>query len=180
MPGTVCRLFWGKPLTEGGPLHSWNHTEIPADSKRWIVQLAAINIRLSAITFDRIGSLTVQPSLAGGTGKEVIVGPLIDDRSYFVRAERSRQTLASFGPFLTNAERYLALVGWALKWIRTGKVDNPVRSYILHLWLRRWISKSQVLNRRELEHCIAHGEPKGDHVMVDRKGNITSVLDWEL
>lgn len=124
------------------------------------------------MTFDKVGSL--YPSPGGGT---TTVGPYIsldfktktDIPPYY------------FGPFKSSVQRYLAQINHVLAGIEAGEMftDDPVNTYIVHLWLKDAIEASEELDKDE-EIMVKHADDKGDQIMVDSNGDLACVLDWEL
>lgn len=178
--GNPCRLEWDWPRTDEGP-RDWCQIDSPDDVKKWIDQLADFNIRLTAVTFDRIGSLTLdRGDVSAPHDPVLVVGPLIDKKTFIYRAMWDPAIIPTFGPFRTSRERYMAIIDWVLRGIDLDGYKNPIRTCTLHLWLRHCIETNSELNAEESEFFIVHGEPKGDHVMLDSFNKFTGIIDWEL
>lgn len=179
--GELTPLKWMEYRNKRCKAEGLGESDVPDDMKKWIDQLAEINIRLLEISFDRIGSLTLGSSTDKLDDKpQIVVGPLIDEGTFMDRAREGQAALSKFGSFRTNAERYLAIIDWVLEDVERNCKPGGAKTYLLHLWLRQHIAASPELNAEEEYYHILHGEPKGDHIKLDENGGITGLLDWEL
>lgn len=133
-----------------------------------IRSIASFYVKLSSITFVRVGSILQTDT------NELNVGPLIspdycqDNPPFF------------FGPFESSAQRYLAQIEHILHEIRQGRAftDDPTTAYVTHLWLRDLIQNSSRMWEKETIH-LKHADDKGDQIMVDEEGKFVGIIDWE-
>lgn len=147
-------------------------TRAPTDRDLSVIEsLARHQLALERVTFASIGSPTFDVS-----GDNVIVGPMTEylsplaDPPYFL------------GPFRNPKERYLAYIETGMKAIIEGRwcVSSKARNfYLAMLEARRLVAECTELEEDSGPFYLKHGEPKGDHLMVDNNGKITAVIDWE-
>lgn len=150
-------------------------------------QLAAEYIKISARTFDQIGSLRLPSQLDESAVFEsdtstITYGP----RLHEVFNEPEHGKCASFGPFRTNLEYHLAEIDWVMDRVERGLhqlyfpglEDLPILNYLIHHYLRRLLPCFEEL--AEVSPCyIKHADDKGDHIMVDDEGLVAGIIDWE-
>lgn len=86
------------------------------------------------------------------------------------------------GPFQTPKQRYLAYIDTVMTAIVEDRWCAPSKSlkhYLTLLEARSLVEGCKDIGEDEGPFYIKHGEPKGDHIMVDDAGEITAVIDWE-
>lgn len=136
--------------------------------KAIIRDLADFFISLEAVSYSSVGSLTF------GHDGCIEVGPVIG------MDELNTEWPFHLGPFRSTKERYTAEIDHLLGLIAQDAYCAPSRSLPRYLALLE--ARSLVQDCTEMDEgptYICHGEPKGDHVLVDERGHITAVIDWD-
>ncbi|WWC68362.1 uncharacterized protein I206_102287 [Kwoniella pini CBS 10737] len=164
-----CEFLTGKPV------HAHELTSLP--EKKMIdfanefckLQIAISNIPLP---FKKIGSLLPERTKSG----ELRLGPIFN-RGTFMKVSSPY----FFGPFKTNKERYLAHIDATLEYITKGALlkSRIIQDYLWHLELRELVEASSILDQPPEAVFFKHADERGDHLLMNDKGHIVGVLDWE-
>ncbi|WWD19793.1 hypothetical protein CI109_104257 [Kwoniella shandongensis] len=66
------------------------------------------------------------------------------------------------------------------RYIKQGRLfqHKPVLSYLAHLEIKEMVVNFDGWGEEDVFY-LKHADDKGDHLMIDPKGNITNVIDWE-
>ncbi|OCF43222.1 hypothetical protein I317_02930 [Kwoniella heveanensis CBS 569] len=195
--------FFFSEFIEGNPMDAPFHAgEEPRDKiDKIIYQLAEFLVKLSETTFPAIGRLypcSYSPSsnLEESSDAEIvpplranqvalspsptidegyIIGPLPDtflceiEPPYFL------------GPFKCNRERYVATADYILSNIMSGVLypDHAISNYLWHLELREMFLAFDKWGDEDGLFYLKHADDKGDHILANKEGNITGLVDWE-
>lgn len=149
-------------------MHDYTTPFTAAQFSCLINDLATVYIRLASRKFAGIGSLTSTGAIGPLTGP---AGTTV--RPIFFSAPR--------GPFETARERYLAQIDHVLGLIERGawSQQDVVGSYLFHLELRALVKGCAEMRDRGPTY-LAHGDDRGDHILIRPDGGIAGVIDWEL
>jgi len=143
--------------------------EEPDDTLKAIIRnLAEFHISLETVVYDSVGSLTFDQD------GSIVVGPVINLDMI------NTEPPFHLGPFKSAKERYISLINHLLDLIAQDAYCAPSQSLPMYLALLE--ARSLVRDCKDMDEgaaYICHGEPKGDHVLVNEKGDITAVIDWE-
>ena len=85
------------------------------------------------------------------------------------------------GPFPTLQARYLTYFDTVMKAIVENRWCAPNKSldYYLALLAARTLATAREELGEQGPFYLKHGEPKGDHMLLEDDGQITAVIDWE-
>ena len=176
LDGTPC----ARPITKG---LSGDHLD------RVVRQLAEFQVKLSDLKFPLIGS--PYPSTSQSTAKDtcyppppagqaeedvgtVKVGPSVSLRFF------EAPPPYFLGPFTTSGERYVANIDLMLSQIGESgtSLGHPAVVYLVHLWIRDVVTSTPALWVEE-EIMLRHADDRGDHIFLDKEGNLLGLIDWE-
>jgi hypothetical protein len=138
--------------------------------KKYIDGWAAQSIKLSSISFDKIGALGYD------CNGEVIVGSLTDIRDTLPTGPPYFD-----GPFKTLRQRHTKHIDNILRAIEAGTKyrDQPLQAYLGHLRIREIVSASEELGRSETEFFLQHADARTHNLLVTEDHEISAILDWE-
>lgn len=140
-----------------------------SEMRNLIERYAHISVKMSSLTFDKMGSLTKSPD-----GK-VTVGPLIP-------FGKMNDPAAPYfeGPFDSMRDGYNWRIGLILEAIKAGQIyrDAPLLAYLIMLELRSLINDCEEMSRKPSAFYIQHPDSGGRNIMTS-KGEISAVVDWE-
>lgn len=176
LDGTPC----ARPITKS---LSGDHLD------RVVRQLAEFQVKLSDLKFPLIGSLypstsqstvkdTCLPPLPASQSEEdvetVKVGPSVSLRFFDARPPYF------LGPFTTSGERYVANIDLMLPQIAESgtSLGHPAVVYLVHLWIRDVVMSTPALWTEEAI-MLRHADDRGDHIFLDKEGNLSGLIDWE-
>ena len=134
-----------------------------------IERYAHISVKMSSLTFDKMGSLTRDQD-----GKAT-VGPLIP----FGKMNDPKVPYFS-GPFDCMRDGYNWRIGLILESIKAGQIyrDAPLLAYLIMLEVRSLINDCEEMSRKSSTFYIQHPDSGGRNFMAS-EGEITAVVDWE-
>lgn len=155
----------------GGPDPDLVYPDDCEESKlrRLIGQHASIAIQLSSLTFNAIGSPTLDDR------GDITIGNLVD------LPHCDENGSPHFGdPFKTLRDRYLYVIDINLEAIRKGYMHRSglLLPYLAHLALRQYVISLDELSREEETFYLPHPDLHSDNVLTDGV-NITGLVDWE-
>lgn len=132
-------------------------------------QYVAASIKLSALTFDAIGSLDKNEE-----GK-LIVGNSVDSPWY-----DDAGNVVFGGPFKSLKDRYLFEMDCRLKGIRAGRMHRagPLLPYLIFLEFHRLVSSSSELAKEESHFYLAHADMAPYNILAT-SDKLTAIVDWE-
>lgn len=156
---------------QGQPYHP-SHISEPQHSN-FIDQLADIMIKLSTLNLTKSGALTFDQD---GT---IVMGPFTHPED----VDLSSGTEPCLpGPFATVKEYRLHIIRDKLCRISRGE-DFGCAALDAELFYRHLITVVEAMYPEDYtgsgRFFIKHADDKGDHILVDKDGNITGIIDWE-
>lgn len=136
---------------------------------RFMLSLMTFGLQVEKVSFPIAGSLHLDE-----VGRSY-VGPLVTCQS------TGDATRPFIGPFSNAQEMYLAVLDRTISTIAEGRgawsPDKAVLAYLAYRMTRKLVSECEEMKKGPFYVC--HGEPKGDHLLLDQEYRLQAVIDWE-
>jgi hypothetical protein len=167
-------FFFAEFVDSVGPESDYDFSTTEAT----IRDLAAYMVQLSARTFGKVGSLTLD-------GEDVVVGPL---RPAWLMEHAG----ARLGVYNTSAEAKLAQLNhkarlvcegclqWARPWSYLSEVVDPVWTYVLILEVIEYVRACPDMNKPQPTYLRHLDDRWGPNFLSRDDGSLAGVVDWEL
>lgn len=150
-----------------------NQPEVSQATKlKFIEGYADFSIQVSSLTYDRIGSLTIDRE-----SQNIKVGPWIDPQGVGSATEPYFP-----GPFKSMRDRYITHIDLVLGATREGLMGRgrPLLTYLAHLVAKDLVMGCEELAKEDKKFYIRQPDASGGQCLVTEDGGLTAVLDWEL
>ncbi|KZW02171.1 hypothetical protein EXIGLDRAFT_744652 [Exidia glandulosa HHB12029] len=141
-------------------------TPIPPEKmplfETYCASLADINLQLSEVTFDRIGSVYLDPS----NSDSFVIGPDVD---------------TGIMPCMSEAEFYAAYFDMLIRraFVDYKEKEEEQDDVLFGLWLYSLFISTMSRSRELGPYRLCHRDLHDKNTLVDDSGRITGVLDWD-
>jgi hypothetical protein len=135
-------------------------------------QLASLKKYMMEHSFQEIGSLTVLEN----TKERYVVERQLTSWNFFDYIPGEKHWT---GPFCTSIEYYARLlqISWTESQLRHPEPEAALEQWKLHSYLSSILPS--FVGKETGRFYLAHTDLNGANIMVDDKGNITGIIDWE-
>ena len=157
IPGSSC----AEPIWKGVPREQTSRT---------LLDYAKINIERSKHPLRLIGALHRDKDSGTYT-----VGPL------YTRDITNISPPQFPGPWKTVALKYKWQFDYLLDTIRAGQLYSRQRkkAFLVHRWMKDAVMAYPPYNVEDEDTFPLNNDSNGGHIMVDARGGITGLIDWE-
>ncbi|EJD42165.1 hypothetical protein AURDEDRAFT_145829 [Auricularia subglabra TFB-10046 SS5] len=162
LPYIMMSAIVGFKPEDVGIAQMWSDMPVPPDKQplvtTYCASLAAIQVELSRVTFDSIGSLYLDDS------GEPVVGP---------------ETVTGIPPCASPAE-YFALYGeYILGDALRSEDAKGNEDRLFGVWLVRLLLSSVSVSASRGPYRLTHQDLSASNTLVDKAGEIVGVIDWD-